>query len=56
MVSNALLESQMVDIKNLPKLLIPVFGGVKILQYPHCFKPTQALLNEDGTKFTRVNF
>ena len=46
----------MVDIKNLTRLLIPGFGGVNVLGHPQSFKCTQALLNDDGSRFTRVNF
>ena len=46
----------MVDLKNLPQLLIPSPGGVKVLSYPSSFKCSQSLLNDDGMRFTRVNF
>ena len=46
----------MVDLKNLPKLLIPTIGGIKVLNHPRSFKCSQSLLNHDGSKFTRTNF
>ena len=55
-LSHAILTASMSDIKNIPKLLVPQIGGVKVLNHSQSFKCTQSLLCDDGSRFTRVNF
>lgn len=55
-ITNALLNADPIDLKNIPKLMIPSSGGLNVVKCPSNFKGSQSLLSEDGSKFTRINF